>query len=164
MHERPHTEQTMSEIMDMFTERFQKAAPRKATLLDWEKRAFELESILDRPRSGRRVTRDETCAEAASSVDRSPQKSIRKRAAKLGVPRSTLHNHMRRDLLLKPYGARFTNELLDIDFERRYDACRALLDNFPDDEFRSKVLFSDFFSYSRGTVNKKVRFQIIIIT
>ena len=56
---------------------------------------------------------------------------------------------MRRDLLLKPYGARFTNELLDIDFERRYDACRALLDNFPDDEFRLKVLFSDFF-HSRG--------------
>ena len=71
MHERPHTEQTMSEIMDMFTESFQKAAPRKATLLDWEKQAFELESILDRPRSGRRVTRDETCAEAASSVDKS---------------------------------------------------------------------------------------------
>ena len=127
VHERPYTGQIRSEIMDMFTESFQKAAPHKATLLDWEKRAFELGLVLDRPRSGRRVSRDETCAEAASSVDRSPQKSIRKRAAELGVPRSTLHDHMRRDLLLKPCRARFTNEILHIDFKQRYDACRALL-------------------------------------
>ena len=61
VHERPHTGQKMSKITDMFTESFQKAAPRKATLLDWDKRAFELESVLDRPRSVRRVSRDETC-------------------------------------------------------------------------------------------------------
>ena len=90
VHETPHTGQTMSEIMDMFTERFQKAALRKATLMNWEKRALEQGSVLDRPRSGRRVSRNDTCAETASSLNRSPQKSMRKRAAELGDPRSTL--------------------------------------------------------------------------
>ena len=52
VHERPNTGQTMSEIMDMFTERFEKTAPCKATLLDWEKPAFEQGSVLDQPRSG----------------------------------------------------------------------------------------------------------------
>ena len=146
----------MSGIMNMFTERFQKAAPRKATLLDWEKRAFELESALDRPRSGRRSSRDETRAKAAFSVDRSPQKSIRKQAAKLGVPRSTPHDYTRRDLLLKPYRARFANELLDVDYERRYDACGALLDNFPDDESRSKVLLRDKCAIYRSSRSRYV--------
>ena len=87
----------------MFAYQFQEAAPRKATLLDCEKRAFELGSMLDQPRSGRRTSRNESCAEAVSSVDRSPQKLIRKRATELGLLRTTLHDHNRRDLLLKPY-------------------------------------------------------------
>jgi hypothetical protein len=36
VHERQHTGQTMSQVMVAFRERFNKAPPRKATLLDWE--------------------------------------------------------------------------------------------------------------------------------
>ena len=70
--------------------------------------------------------------------------------------RLTLHHPLRKDLLFKPYPARFTNELLDIDFERQYKACRALLDNFPDDESRSKVLFSDECAICRSSRNQNV--------
>jgi hypothetical protein len=38
VHERQHTGQTMSQVMAAFRERFNKAPPRTATLLDWEKR------------------------------------------------------------------------------------------------------------------------------
>jgi hypothetical protein len=40
VHERQQTGQTMTVIMRAFTDRFGKAPPRKATLLDWEKRVL----------------------------------------------------------------------------------------------------------------------------
>jgi len=89
VHERQHTGQTMSQVMAAFRERFNKAPPRRATLLDWEKRVLTLESVKDRPRSGRKTTRLETCAAVADSIERSPMKSTRKRSSELGVPRST---------------------------------------------------------------------------
>jgi hypothetical protein len=40
VHERQHTGQTMSHVMAAFRGRFNMAPPRRATLLDWEKRTF----------------------------------------------------------------------------------------------------------------------------
>ena len=42
VHERQRTGQTISQVIAAFRERFNKAPPRRATLLDWEKRAFAL--------------------------------------------------------------------------------------------------------------------------
>ena len=64
----------MAQIMGAFQERFNKAPPRKATLLDWERRAFAFGSVKDRPRSGRKKTREETCAGVAASIEQSPIK------------------------------------------------------------------------------------------
>jgi len=103
MHERQHTGQTMSQVMAAFRERFNKAPPRIATLLDWEKRGFALGSVKDRPRSGRKTARLETSAAVAASIERSLMKSKRKRSTELGVPRSTMRDHMKRDLNVRPY-------------------------------------------------------------
>ena len=84
----------MAQIMGAFQERFNKAPPRKATLLDWERRAFAFGSVKDRPRSGRKKTREETCAGVAASIEQSPIKSTRKRAAELGIPRTTIETPM----------------------------------------------------------------------
>ena len=62
VHYRQHTGQTMSQVMAAFRERFNKAPPRRATLLDWEKQAFAVGSVKDRPRSGRKTTRLGTCS------------------------------------------------------------------------------------------------------
>ena len=88
--------------MGAFQERFNKAPPRKATLLDWERRAFAFGSVKDRPRSGRKKTREETCAGVAASIEQSPIKSTRKRAAELGIPRTTMRDHMKKDLKVRP--------------------------------------------------------------
>ena len=92
----------MAQIMGAFQERFNKAPPRKATLLDWERRAFAFGSVKDRPRSGRKKTREETCAGVAASIEQSPIKSTRKRAAELGIPRTTMRDHMKKDLKVRP--------------------------------------------------------------
>jgi len=62
VHEAQHTGQAMSQVMAAFRERFNNAPPRGATLLDWEKPAFALGSVKDRPRSGRKTARLETCS------------------------------------------------------------------------------------------------------
>ena len=45
VHERQHTGQTMSQVMAVLRELFNKAPPRRATMLDWEKRAFALGNV-----------------------------------------------------------------------------------------------------------------------
>ncbi|PSN35753.1 hypothetical protein C0J52_13825 [Blattella germanica] len=64
----------MVQIMGAFQERFNKTPPRKATLLDWERRAFAFGSVKDRSWSGRKKTREETCAGVAASIEQSPIK------------------------------------------------------------------------------------------
>jgi len=59
---RQHMGQTMSQVMAAFREWFNKAPPWRATLVDWEKRAFAFGSVKDRPRSGWKTTRLETCS------------------------------------------------------------------------------------------------------
>ena len=54
VHERQHMEQIMSQVMVAFLERFNKAPPRRATLLDWEKRASLLEVLKTDRRVGER--------------------------------------------------------------------------------------------------------------
>ena len=72
VHERQHMGQTMSQVMAEFWERFNKAPPQRVTLLNWGKRVFTRGNVKDRPRSGRKITRLETCAAVAASIERSP--------------------------------------------------------------------------------------------
>ncbi|PSN32241.1 hypothetical protein C0J52_20504 [Blattella germanica] len=87
----------MAQILGAFQERFNKAPPRKATLLDWERCAFAFGNVKNRLRSGNK-TREGTCAGVAASIEQSPIKSTRKRAAELGIPRTTMRDHMKEDL------------------------------------------------------------------
>ncbi|PSN52572.1 hypothetical protein C0J52_13079 [Blattella germanica] len=91
----------MAQIMGAFQERFNKAPLRKATLLDWERRAFAFGSVKDRPRSGRKNTREETCAGVLALIEQSPIKSTRKRAAELGISRTTMRDRTKRVLKSK---------------------------------------------------------------
>jgi hypothetical protein len=69
----------------------------------------------------------ETCHAVATSVTQSPVKSNRKRSAELGIPRSTMMDHMKLDLKVKPFHPLHVNELSDADMNAWKDACRALL-------------------------------------
>ncbi|PSN43722.1 hypothetical protein C0J52_13996 [Blattella germanica] len=94
--------ESMAQVIGAFQERFNKAPPRKATFLDWEKRTFAFGSVKDWLRSGKKKTREETCAGVAASIEQSPIKSTRKRAAELRIPRTTMRDHMKKDLKVRP--------------------------------------------------------------
>jgi len=136
-------------------ERFNKAPPRRASLMDWEKRAFALGSVKERPRSGRKTTRLTTRAVVAASKEFSPAKSIQKRSSEFGVPRSTTRD-MKKDLNVRPYRPTFMNKLSDGNMDRCYESCRALLDTFSNAVSRPKVLFSDEWAIYRSVRNRKV--------
>jgi hypothetical protein len=92
---------TMEPVKVKFRDCFGVEPPRKATMLGWEKRAFATGSVKDRPRGFRPTTRRETCHTVAASVTQSPVKSTRKRSAELGIPRSTMMDHMKLDLKVR---------------------------------------------------------------
>ena len=158
VHEAQHTGQTMSQVMAAYRERFNKAPPRRATLLDWEKRAVALGSVKDRPWIGRKTTRLVTCAAVAASIERSPMKLTRKRSSELGVPWSTMRDHMKKDVNVRPYRPTFVNELSDGDMDRRYESCSALLDTFSNAVSSTKVLFSDECAIYRSARDRNVVF------
>ncbi|PSN42609.1 hypothetical protein C0J52_19722 [Blattella germanica] len=66
---------------------------------DWKSRAFAFGSVKDRPRSGRKKTREETCAGVAASIEKSPIKSTRK----LGISRTTMRYHIKKDMKVRPF-------------------------------------------------------------
>ena len=77
VHERQHTGLTMSQVLAAFRDRFNKAQPRRATLLDWEKRAFALGAVKDRPRSGRKNNALGNVQRFAAYIECSPMKLTR---------------------------------------------------------------------------------------
>ena len=93
---------------------------------------------------------------AAASTESSAMKSTRKRSSELGVPRSTMRHHMKKDLNVRPYRPTFLNDLWDGDMDRRYESCRALLDIFTNAVSRSKVLFDDECTIYRSARDRNV--------
>ncbi|KAG2470010.1 RBL2 protein, partial [Polypterus senegalus] len=122
VHERPVTGKSVKNVMDDFVVRFGKASLTKSMLLQWEEKAFATGRVQDVLRSGRPSTRHETCADVAESVQRSPMKSTRKRAAELGIVESTMRKHIKQDLQMKCCHPLHVNELSDADLDRHQEA------------------------------------------
>jgi hypothetical protein len=157
VHERPQTGRNLKEVFQTFQRRFNEKHPTKVTALAWERKLFASGSIKDSPRSRRPRTRTSTSEEILESVQRSPKKSVRKRSAELGVPKSSLHGHLQKDLQLHPYGPKLVNELSDRDIDRR-QACENLLQTFNTLPSRSKVFFTDEFAIYRSSHHRNVVF------
>ena len=112
-------------------------------------------SLLEVLKTGRGVEETQRArkrAAVAASIECSPMKSTRKRSSELGLPRSKMRDHMKKDLNVRPYGPTFVNELSDGDTDWRYESCHALLDTFSNAVSRSKVLFSDECARNRNVV------------
>lgn len=158
VHERANTGKTIEDVMNDFVVRFEKPSPSRQTLISWEKKAFATGSVLDAPRSGRPSTRVETCADVEASIERSPLKSTRKRSAELGIPRTTMRDHMRKDLKVKCFRPLSVNELSDNDMDSRVEACQNMLQRFPRLTDRKNVMFSDECAIYRSSRNRNVYF------
>ncbi|XP_078450968.1 U11/U12 small nuclear ribonucleoprotein 25 kDa protein isoform X2 [Lampetra planeri] len=158
-HERSHTRKTMKDVRKDFCERFNKDAPPKWTILRWEHKLFSTGSILDKKRTGRPSKRKEQCAAVALSVERSPEKSLRKRSSELGIPKTTLLTCMKDYRKLKSFKPTFVNELSDAGLQKRSEACGQFGEVFEILPQLGKVfLFSDECAIYRGARNRNVKY------
>ena len=89
VHGRQHTGQTMSQVTAAFWERFKKAAPRRAILLDWEKNERSLFEVLKTGRGVGEKQRAWKHAAVAASIER----STKRLPLPLNVPRSVCRFH-----------------------------------------------------------------------
>jgi hypothetical protein len=158
VHERPQTGLNLKEVFQTFQRRFNKEPPTEATAFAWERKLFASGSIKDSSRSGRPRTQTSRSEEILESVQRSHKKSVRKRSAELGVPKSSLHRYLQKDLQLHPYRVKLVNELSDRDMGRRRQACGILLQTFSTLPYRSKVLFTDECAIHRSSHHRNVVF------
>ncbi|XP_045504404.1 uncharacterized protein LOC123701036 [Colias croceus] len=116
--------------------------PSNSTILSWI-RSFNTTGNTTgskksgRPRSVRTVENIEL---VASSVQRQPQLSIRKRQSQLGMSRATVHRILRSDLNLKPYKIQIVQELRETDFDLRLNFVNTMLEKFDDYQ---NIFFSD---------------------
>ncbi|PSN34600.1 hypothetical protein C0J52_23422 [Blattella germanica] len=96
--------------MGAFQERFNKAPPRISTLREFSfgKDALMFLVVLKTDRGVEKKTREETCAVVAAWIEQSPIKSRRKRVAELGIPRTTMRDHMKKNLKVRPYRPLYT--------------------------------------------------------
>jgi hypothetical protein len=66
-----------------------------------------------------------------------------KKSAELGIPQSTMMNHKKLDLKVKPFHPLHINELSDADMNAWKDACRSLLAAFHFQHAHDAVPFTD---------------------
>ena len=159
VHERHRQRESLDDLRTRFRIRFNKEPPRKnRTLRTWERKLFNTGTIRDRPRSGRPVTRRERCQAVDQSINESPLKSTRKRAAEIGVPRTTMCRFIKEDLKMRCFRPMFVNELSDSDLDNRARCCKALLDTFVSISSRGKVFFSDECAIYRSSRSRNVYF------
>ncbi|PSN30740.1 hypothetical protein C0J52_21644, partial [Blattella germanica] len=76
---------------------------------DWERRSFAFGSVKDW-KSGRNKIREETCAGVAASIEQSPMKSTRKRAAELGILKTTIFVSARKAIIAAAAAAQDVRE------------------------------------------------------
>ena len=96
----------------------------------------------DSPWSSRPISRTMTCAMVATSIERSPHKSVWKRSAELGVLHLIMFDH-KRDLVMKSFWPVFVIELSNTDTRLCHKACVLLLEWFLVALSHGKVLLSD---------------------
>ena len=89
-------------------------------------------SVADKKRSGRQrnVTSQGNLAAVSDSVNRSPNKPVRRRSAQLEMSKSSLHRVLRDRLQLHAYKVQLVQKLQRGDSERRLSYSRAFLRQF----------------------------------
>lgn len=98
VHEMSLNNQTWADIQRNFRARFRMPAPKRTTLLNWERKLFTTGNLNDSGRTGRPCARLMHVPYVKASLEESPTLSLRERARSLGLPRSTLLKILKDDL------------------------------------------------------------------
>lgn len=113
-------------------------------------------SVCDLTRSGRPRTDEKINEAVIAKMYASPKKSIRRTSMELNVPRSTVHDILKK-AKFHPYKLQLLQHLSEDDPDRRMQMCGWFLERIEENaDFLSTVMFSDEANfYVKGEVNKQ---------
>lgn len=113
-------------------------------------------SVTDQLRSGRPSTSTDVQETVLARFSASPKKSIRRASFELNLPKSTIHDILKRERF-HPYKLQILHHLTEDDPDRRLEMCQWFIEQIAEDnDFLLKVLFSDEANfYVNGEVNKQ---------
>lgn len=142
------------ESVRVYRERFpNRRVPNHQTFANIERRLREHGRFEPRnaDRGRERTTRiAEVEEEILDRIEGNPKLSVRPLGLELAVPKSTVHEVIR-EQLLHPYHVQTVQELLPIDPERRLDFCHFIQNQRNQDpNFHRKILFTDEASFRRS--------------
>ena len=118
--------------------------PTRATIKAWPKQFMETENVLHQKEAGRPSTSREDVERVSQAFWQSPTKSVRKAAGELNMPKTTVHDVLRKRLKLHPYKVQLLQAVLPTDKPRRADFTNDMLNRIEhDNQFLQKIWFSD---------------------
>lgn len=138
-----------------FRRHFRRTPPTHQSILRWYRQFKNSGSVLKRKSSGRARVPLETVARVRQCFEQRPQQSINSAGRELGLPKSTVWKILRKSLSLKPYRLQLLQKLKQGDFDKRKELCDNLMDSMQDNNFSSRLVFSDEATFHlNGKVNK----------
>lgn len=131
-------------------------SPDDKAIRRWFNQFRDTGSVLKGHSPGRPKTSDDKVEEIRQSCIRSPKKSIVRRSLQLNVPKSTLHDVVRKRLRLRAYKIQLRHQIKPVDRPKRTDFTSFMLNEIDDNpNFIKRVLFSDEATFhTSGVVNR----------
>lgn len=132
----------MKLIHDKLREKYGIEPPRGKIIKMWAEKLFQTGSVLDLPRSGRSLSRENKVEVVKEEIEKDPVTSVRQVSTATSIPQSTVHRIMKVDLELqcwKPVSVQF---LTQSDHQSRVQCCQEILQKYSRNLF-SNLIFSD---------------------
>lgn len=139
-----------------FRNRYGRDPPSRSSIRAWYDKFLLTGSLLDKRRSGRPKTPNDSIRRVRETFTHSPTISIRASAKQLLIPRSTVHKILRKNLKLYPYKLQLVQALEPNDRPRRTEFAFDMLEQIAEDpNFLNLICFSDEATFHvSGKVNK----------
>jgi hypothetical protein len=117
--------------------------PSRKSVRLWYIRFKETGSVENRKGAGRPRTSDANVLRVRNAFENSPTVSVRRASINLDMPKSSVHDVVKKQLHLFPYKIQILHELLPDDFQKRFDYSVSQLHLIEEDE---TALFYDAYS------------------
>lgn len=147
---------SVTTVQRKFRNQYDERPPTRASIYRWMKLFKERGSVEGKKSPGRTRTSDAAVERVRDAFQSSPRKSVRTAARELQLPRSTVHDILRKRLHLHPYKIQMAQHLYPADEDRRKEFAMDMLARLDEDpSFLSNIVYSDEATFHvSGKVNR----------
>jgi transposase len=146
-----------TQVQRNFKTNYNKNPPSRTTIRAWYKKFTETGNVEHKKGAGRPRTSEEKVESIREAFLRSPRKSTRIASRELQIPRSTMHDVLRKRLKFYPYKLQILQHITENDKVVRKEFAMTMLDKVDEEnDFLTRIMFSDEATFHvSGKVNKQ---------